>query len=109
MKPATNLIVLAALAMTVSACSTTYNSGVNTVTNKEVKSVQFKGSDVQVSWDRTAKTQATLTYNDELSIWSNDAEKLISKATGCKADSGVMHYPKARKGFQAITMPVDCK
>lgn len=109
MKPATNLIVLAALAMTVSACSTTSNSDMNTVTNTEVKTVKFKGSDVKVSWDRTAKTEATLTYSDELSIWSNDAEKLISKATGCKADSGVMHYPKAQKGFQAISMPVDCK
>ncbi|PWU70969.1 hypothetical protein DK867_22010 [Ochrobactrum sp. POC9] len=109
MKRYTNFIALTALAMTVSACSTTSTDDVNTVSTKEVKTLQFKGSDVQVSWDRTAKTKATLTYNDELSIWSNDAEKLISRATGCKADSGVMHYPKARKGFQAITMPITCQ
>lgn len=75
----------------------------------EVATVQFEGSDVQVSWDRTAKTEATLTHSTKLSIWSNDAERLIEAATGCQVRSGVLNYPKGEPdGVTSVSMPINC-
>lgn len=75
----------------------------------EVATVQFEGSDVQVSWDRGAKTEATLTHSTKLSIWSNDAARLIEEATGCQARSGVFSYPEGQpEGMKSVSMPIDC-
>lgn len=76
---------------------------------EKISTVQFEGSNVQVSWDPSAKTSATLTHSDKLSIWSGDAARLISQATGCKADAGVMSYPDAPDGYEAVSMPIRCE
>jgi len=74
---------------------------------REVKTVLFEGSEVQVSWNPAAKTKATLTHDSSLNIWSNDAAELISEATGCEAQSWSISYPDDGSG--GITMPIKCE
>lgn len=103
------------LTLTLGACDmqTTGQAGNSSARgggNTAVKTVRFEGSDVQVSWDRTAKTEATLTHSTKLSIWSNDAVRLIEEATGCQARSGMFSYPEDDKeGFKSVSMPINCK
>lgn len=72
------------------------------------ETVQFEGSDVQVSWDPAAKTSATLVHDSRLSIWSNAAADLVSEATGCEADPWSLSYPDVDDGLQAVSMPIRC-
>lgn len=72
------------------------------------ETVQFEGSDVQVSWDPAAKTSATLVHDSRLSIDNNTAADLIAQATGCDADPWVTSFPDAPEGSRAINIPVRC-
>lgn len=73
------------------------------------ETVQFEGSDVQVSWDPAAKISATLTHDSRLSIDSNTAADLIAEATGCDADPWITSFPDAPEGSRAINIPVRCQ
>lgn len=76
---------------------------------EKISTVQFEGSNVQVSWDPSAKTSATLTHSDKLSIWSGDAARLIEEATGCQVRSGVLSYPERKTdGTKSVSMPINC-
>ena len=72
------------------------------------ETVQFEGSDVQVSWDPAAKTSATLVYDNRLSIWSNAEADLIAEATGCEAQPWSLSYPETDEGLQAVAIPIRC-
>lgn len=95
-------------AISITACTSTQQSQNELSAEQEVRVVHHEGSDVKVSWDPTAKTSATVTHSNKLSIGSHAAKLIIDQATGCTADPWVMNYPPADEGFKSVSMPISC-
>lgn len=94
--------------LTLAGCDVPEPESVSASPSLVTETVQFEGSDVQVSWDPAAKTSATLVYDSRLSIWSNAAADLIAEATGCSADPSFMSFPDSDEGSKAVAMPIRC-
>lgn len=109
MRHITIALLIGGAAVVLAGCVETNADHMMKAPAEKISTVQFEGSNVQVSWDPSAKTSATLTHSDKLSIWSGDAERLIEEATGCQVRSGVLSYPERETdGTKSVSMPINC-
>ncbi len=103
------MTVLVSCGLVLAGCDVPADDTVARSPSLMTETVQFEGSDVQVSWDPTAKISATLVHDSRLSIDNNTAADLIAEATGCDADPWVTSFPDSPEGSRAISIPVRCQ
>lgn len=95
--------IFAAFAFSVAASAGAQTGGM------ESRTVQFNGSNVEVTWDPMAKIESTVTHSDKISLSNHDVGDVIEAATDCEANRGVVSFPDHADGYEAETMPIDCK